>query len=299
LGDAIHDTLPRWLNHGDASMTEPMPWRTADGALSGRLDYNWWASNGPTGGYLVRLALEAVGRLPGFAGVTPRSVDLHVVRLAAADDFDMTVAFSQAAGGVATVAMTFGQGEPFATASVQVGRRLAAQSIEPSHRLGAWPPEVYPEMATPGTRLPPVTGRFHYRPATNPDGTSPQPGWDLVWVSRRAGQCSGQAETATILDCWYPATHMRVVREHLRGSRALMSQPQPTNLIGAHVVFTAPDAAYENLGSVLLGSRLTSVVDGYHFEQQEIWSERGDLLVGAQLVRRQECVQLDHCGAPR
>jgi hypothetical protein len=78
-----------------------------------------------------------------------------------------------------------------------------------------------------------------------------------------------------------------------------VSQPPATNLIGAHVVFTAPDAAYENLGSALLGSRLTSVVDGYYFEKQEIWSERGDLLVGAQLVRRQERVQLDDRRAHR
>ena len=64
-GHPTRETLPRWLNDGIASMTERRPRRTAAGALSGRLDYNWWASNGPTGGYLVRLALEAVGRLPG------------------------------------------------------------------------------------------------------------------------------------------------------------------------------------------------------------------------------------------
>jgi hypothetical protein len=63
--------------------------KQASGALlAGRLNYGWWASNGPTAGYLVSLILESVGRLPGMHSMTPRSVDLRIVRLAAADDFD-------------------------------------------------------------------------------------------------------------------------------------------------------------------------------------------------------------------
>src|SRR6476646_9999295 len=134
------------------------------GALSaGRLNFGWWASNGPTAGYLVSLVLESVGRLPDLDSVTPRSVDLRIVRLAAADDFDVTAAFAQAAGGVATVMVTLAQGEPFATASVQFGRRLDQESIAPSDRLSAFPPEAYSEMKIrPG--LPPVTRQFTYRP---------------------------------------------------------------------------------------------------------------------------------------
>ena len=52
----------RALNDRNASMTEPRPRGTADEASSGRLDYSWWASNGPTGGYLVSLAVEAGSR---------------------------------------------------------------------------------------------------------------------------------------------------------------------------------------------------------------------------------------------
>jgi len=270
-------------------MTDVPAKQTSGVLLAGRLDYGWWASNGPTAGYLVSLVLESVGRVPGLDSVTPRSVDLRIVRLAAADDFNVTAAFAEAAGGVATVVVTLAQREPFATASVQLGRRLAEESIAASHRIGAFPPEAYAEMKIrPG--LPPVTGQFTYRPAINPDGTSPHPGWDLVWVNPRSGQYSGRERTAEILDCWYPAGHMRAVGQYLRRAqpRSELRQPAATNLLGAHVEFTSPDAAYADLGNALLASRLKSSANGYQFEQQEIWSDRGDLLVYAQIVRRLE-----------
>jgi len=271
--------------------------KQASGALlAGRLNYGWWASNGPTAGYLVSLILESVGRLPGMHSMTPRSVDLRIVRLAAADDFDVVAAFAQTAAGVATVAVTLAQREPFATASVQLGRRLAEESIAPSHRPRTFPPDAYAEMEMRRLDLPPVTGQFTYRPATNSDGTSPKPGWDLVWVSPRAGQYSGREHTAKILDCWYPASYMRAVREHLGRAQppSELSQPAATNLLGAHVEFTSPDEAYADLSNALLASRLKSSADGYQFEQQQIWSDRGDLLVDAQIVRRQERAQVAH-----
>jgi hypothetical protein len=282
-------------------MSDAGPKQTSGALLAGRLDFGWWASNGPTAGYLLSIVLESVGRLPGLHSVTPRSADLHIVRLAAADDFDVTAAFAEAAGGVATVMVTLAQREPFATAAVQVGRRLAEESIAPSQRLGAFPPEVYAEMEMRRSSLPPVTGQFRYRPATNPDGASPQPGWDLVWVSPRSGQYSGREHIAKILDCWYPASYMRAVREHLGRMQPLieLSEPAATNLLGAHVEFTSRDEAYTDLTNALLASRVKASADGYQFEQQEIWSDRGDLLVDAQIVRRQERPQVAHSAERR
>ena len=67
-----------------------------------------------------------------------------------------------------------------------------------------------------------------------------------------------------------------------------LREPAATNLLGAHVEFSSPDDAYTNLSTTLLATRLKSSADGYQFEQQEIRSDRGDLLVDAQIVRRQE-----------
>jgi hypothetical protein len=101
-------------------MTDARAKQASGALLAGRLDFGWWASNGPTAGYLVSLVLESIGQLPGLDSVNPRSVDLRIVRLGAADDFDVTAAFAEAAGGVATVMVTLAQREPFATASVQL-----------------------------------------------------------------------------------------------------------------------------------------------------------------------------------
>jgi len=279
----------------------PEPAQTLGALLTGRLDFGWWASNGPTAGYLLSLVMESVGRLPGLRSVTPRTVDLRIVRLAAADDFEVTAEFAEAAGGVATAMVTLAQREPFATASVQVGRRLAEESIAPSHRLSVFPPEAYREMEMSRSRQPPVTSHFHYRPAANPDGTRPQPGWDLMWVSPHSGHYSGREHIAKVLDCWYPASYMRAVHEHLARGQPLheLSQPAATNLLGAHVEFTSPEEAYADLSNALLASRLKASADGYQYEQQEIWSDRGDLLVDAQIVRRQERPQVAHSAERR
>ena len=282
-------------------MTDTPAQQSSDVLLTGRLDFGWWVSNGPSAGYLVSLVLASVGRLPGLDSVTPRSVDLRIVRLAAADNFDVTASFARAAGGVAAVVVTLAQGEAFATASVQLGRRLAEESIPPLHRLGALPPEAYVEMEMGRPDQPPVTGQFTYRPAMNADGASPQPGWDLVWVSPRSGQYSGRERTAKILDCWYPASYMRAVREHLGRVQppSELREPATTNLLGAHVEFCSPDDAYANLNNALLATRLKSSADGYQFEQEEIWSDRGDLLVDAHIVRRQERPQVATSGETR
>ena len=189
--------------------------------------------------------------------------------------------------------VTLAQREPFATASVQLGRRLAEESIAPPHRLGAFPPEVYAEMEMRRPGLPPVTGQFTYRPATNPDGTSPQPGWDLVWISPRSGQYSGHEQTAKILDCWYPASYTRAVCEHLgraqppsaesaRGNEPARS-PRRVHLARRGLRRSQRFAAGEP--SEILGRRIP-------VRTAKIWSDRGDLLVDAQIVRRQERPQV-------
>jgi hypothetical protein len=122
-----------------------------------------------------------------------------------------------------------------------------------------------------------------------------------VWISPRSGRFSGRQTAAKILDCWYPASYMLAVRQHL--GLALppsdLGQPAATNLLGAYVEFTSPDEAYADLGYALLASRLKSSFDGYQFEHQEVWSDLGDLLVDAQIVRRQQRLRLAHSDKTR
>jgi hypothetical protein len=93
-----------------------------------QLDFGWWASNGPTAGYLMRLALEALDHnVDSDAKV--RRIDLHVLRLAAAAPFDVNVSTNPGAAGLHLVTVTFGQIEPFAVASLTLG---AAERRPPS-----------------------------------------------------------------------------------------------------------------------------------------------------------------------
>src|SRR6266581_7192672 len=87
-----------------------MTWLPA--TTSGSLDYGWWASNGPTAGYLMRLALDAIGD----AGI--RRIDLHVTRLAAAGRFELAFDGATDPADLQVLRGTFNQGHPFATVTV-------------------------------------------------------------------------------------------------------------------------------------------------------------------------------------
>jgi len=143
------------------------------------LDFGWWASNGPTAGYLMRLALEALDHNVD-TDASVRRIDLHVLRLAAAAPFDVTVSTTPGAAGVDLVTVTFGQMESFAVASLTLGadeRGSAAGDVEPPAALTL---EAYRPMATRSGNLPPVTSQFVYRPTAEPDGRGPRAAWDVV-----------------------------------------------------------------------------------------------------------------------
>jgi hypothetical protein len=251
-----------------------------------RLDFGWWASKRPTAGYLVRLALEAIARVTHPAG-TVRRADLHVLRLAAAAPFDVALSAQPGAFGLHLWTLTFDQGGPFAVASV-----LAAPDYGPASPGDASPPsalplEAYPPMRTPAATMPPVTSRFVYRPTTELDGSGPRAGWDVVWATPTDPQLGGQALVASLIDCWYPPNHMRAVRAHLGAGQPLI-EPQGTSLVATSVAFTAPSSAYHDLRHALLANQIASVSDGYYFERSEVWSEHGQLLATAELLRRNQ-----------
>jgi hypothetical protein len=108
------------------------------------LDFGWWASNGPTGGYLASLVLEASCRATALSQSWARSVDLHVVRLAAADRYQTTVSALGGPTGITVCMVNFAQGEPFATANVQFGPPRGD-----SHGGDAGAPSVLPAEAYP------------------------------------------------------------------------------------------------------------------------------------------------------
>jgi hypothetical protein len=260
------------------------------GRASGRLDFGWWASNAPTGGYLTRLSLDEAGRVTGADASTARCVDLHILRMAAADDFETSVEVAAGPSGLALVTVTFRQARPFAVASVYFSPSdgPASAYVADAAPPAALPPLAYAEMTMGGTARPPVTSQFRYRPTTALDGTGPRPGWDVFWVQPARRYPVGRAGVVGMIDCWYPPSYMRSVREYLRDPRDALTEPGPTNLMGVEVLFSAPDSSYDNTNFALVANRMSTSTDGHYFEHSEIWSEQGELLITAQLLRRDQ-----------
>jgi hypothetical protein len=248
------------------------------------LDYGWWASNGPTAGYLMRLAADAIAQRCPTNGSAVR-IDLDVARLAGAAPYVVTVASDVGTSGVAHNLVAFQQGSPFAVASVLTATGSARPAVSDLTPPAALPAEAYRAMATPSSTLPPVTARFVYRPTTDLDGPDPRPGWDVVWLTPTDPRLGGRALVASAIDSWYPAHFMRTVREHVRTGSPL-EQPAPTVLVAASLSFTASDPAYERARHLLLASQLTSNVGRHFFERSEVWSDDGALLATAELVRK-------------
>jgi hypothetical protein len=283
MGDSTVSNIPR---AGSAFPREQHEKRRA----SGRLDFGWWASNAPTGGYLTRLSLEEASRVTGADATTARCVDLHVLRLAAADDFETSVEVAADPSGLALATVTFRQARPFAVASVYFS---PSDGSAPAYLADADPPAVLPalayaEMTMGGTTGPPVTSQFRYRPTTGLDGTGPRPGWDVFWVQPARRHAAGRAGVVGMIDCWYPPSYMRSVREYLQDPRHALTEPDATNLMGVQVLFSAPDSSYDNTNFALVANRMSTGTDGHYFEHSEIWSEHGELLITAQLLRRNQ-----------
>jgi hypothetical protein len=251
--------------------------------------YGWWASNGPTGGYLSALALDAIGERDQLHGWRVISVDLNILRTPVADAFEAIVSFEPGMGRTVLAVVTFTQERPVAAASIYLTADLAAESILTRRPPSVLPPEAYAVMVTPPSTSPPVTSQFAFRPIVTPEGRSGHPGLDLVWV-RPAVARSGDQGIVQMVDCWYPANHMRVVRDYLDARDMELRDPPETNLLASHTLLLHPQDLGDTTNHVLLTTRLDAIVRGVHFEQWQLWSEGGQLLATAHLIRRERRV---------
>ncbi len=252
-------------------------------------DYGWWASNGPTGGYLSALALDAIGERDQLHGSRLISIDLKILRTPAADAFEVIVSFEAGVGRTALAVVTFTQERPVAVASIFLTADLAAETIPIQRPPSVLPPEAYAVMVTPPSTSPPVTSQFGYRPVFSPEERSRHPGLDLVWV-RPAVPRSGDHGIVQMVDCWYPANHMRFVRDYLDARDMELRDPPETTLLATHTLLLHPQDLGDTTNHVLLTTRLDAIVRGVHFEQSQLWSEGGRLLATAHLVRRERSV---------
>lgn len=250
----------------------------------GILDFNWWASDGPTGGYLISLAIEAAsraGQLPYTLGL---SLDLRIVGGASADGYEAALVTVKTGSGSDT-AIVFQQNTmPFAIASLRGTPSEQEAIMTSSVPAGALPPQAYDEMAWQQPS-PPVTSQFSYRPVVSSDGTSLFSDWDLVWIRPMSFDALRYGATG-VVDSWYPANFMRAVREFLQGETSFLHEPSATELLTLRATIADPKQSLAPDEHVLLASRLTSARSGQYDEYFEIWSESGSVLVAGRIIRR-------------
>lgn len=264
---------------------------TADsGERVGQLEYRWWASNGPTGGYLARLALDTACRWADRHAGAVRSVDLHVLRLTVAGPYTTVTSALRGQASVTAATVTFNQDHPFALATVHfvpehAGTSSVASDLEPPAAL---PAPAYSPMNLDHGSFPPVMYQFTHRPTTGFEDEIPRPGWDCVWTSPNRHPWSGRADALNTLDCWYPPAYAQAVRRYLDDPRSELADPPPANLISLQAHFTATTVQYDDLEPVLVANRVAATADGHWFEQSELWSQHGQLLLQAQIVRRHQ-----------
>jgi hypothetical protein len=256
------------------------------------LDYGWWASNGPTGGYMLALSMNATADPGGSPPRSIRTVELYMLGPARASGYRSRIKpMATSAGGLVT-AITFSQADLFALAIVHQDPQDPA--ARPQRRGDTRAPDVgvaamYPPMAMREGVSPPVTSQFTYRPVGPNDAPNERTPRDFVWLqARRVHNFSGRSLIASMLDCWYPAIYMRTVREFLIGNTAQLEDPAPTTLVSAHLTFTASSYAFDTRLEVLLATELVSASHGHYLERTEIWDGSGALLATADLIRRDE-----------
>jgi len=170
-----------------------------------RLDFGWAASNGPTGGYLASLRLDANPRGPTRRDRGAQRRGSSVLRLAERRTRYARTSPSRPARPASPLASLPSTNKTSVrTASVDFKPVPSAVRIPTTGRPpGALPPEAYAELAEHRLNGPPVMGQFVYRPTTDPDGQSPKPGWDLDGYVP-CGRCQGEAASRVSSDSWYP-----------------------------------------------------------------------------------------------
>jgi hypothetical protein len=171
--------------HGRLAVTENPVGRRSAGAVldTGTLDYSWWASDGPTGGYLLRLALEFILDLKADVDEI-RSITVQVLRRAAASSYTVEATALPGANGVRVLTVIFGQQGPFAIAHVVFARPRGEGFASDAMPPAVLPSAAYDVLKTSDGSGPPVLRQFDYRPTTGPDGSIARDGWDLTWVRR-------------------------------------------------------------------------------------------------------------------
>jgi len=245
------------------------------------LDLGWWANNGPTGGYLLSLALAAADEQDQVPGQVVRHAAVH----------------SWSCRSLVRSHTSYPAPE-----SIRERRYIRRLQAAPPVRHRAGDQRRCRRPSRPGDATPsagptqrslspdrdvlatgPVTQHFEYRPTGDIDGRGPRDGWDVVWLTPLDTNSKTAAARRVDVRLLVPAEPHASCEQHLRNGEPLC-QPSPT-VLTRHGFVHRGRPRYDDISHALLASQVTGTTGGWIFERHEIWSQRGVLLAAADLAR--------------
>ena len=245
------------------------------GGLRAHADPAWSGFAGAHGGWLAAVALRAAVHVAGDAARAPRSLAIQLAAPAQAGPVGLRARLDRAGRTLSHVTLRAEQdGATVATAAAILGR--AGGSVV---HAAATMPDVPPPGGCPPLLEKPVAGAgagllVEHRPAAGPLPLAGDARAELVVWMRLAEGRPVDAVLATVLaDAAAPALYAHLT--------------EPLFMPSVELAFQYAPALAEPQGEWVLGVfRNVAAADGYAWEDGELWSEDGTLLVRARQLRR-------------
>lgn len=181
-----------------------------------KLDFAWWASNGPTAGHLFQIAIRSVEGAGLLEVSSPSTVDLQVFGFGTPGEVKLEGRYASPSpyGHDGLAMIGFSQRNPFAMAQIGIPTPQNGPDLTGAIAPTVLTPKEYPRMSEMKV---PVTRNFYYRPTWLANRPTPKPGWDVVWIEWRRDHARRKELIASIVDAWFPAHFLRVVHDYVGG----------------------------------------------------------------------------------
>jgi acyl-CoA thioesterase len=239
------------------------------GRYGGEASPGWSAPNGPNGGYLAAIVLQALTAEVADAERAPRSLTLHYLRPPAAGALDVAVAVERTGRNVTSLTARLTQHGRLCVLALAAFSRDLPSALD----YAAPPPELPAadelEVHPPPAGAPEISHRLQVRPAV---GAAPFSGADEAvtggWLRLAEPRPADAAAAALYCDAWLPAPYTRLTR----------LAPAPTLDLTIHFRARLPLDGADPAAPVLGVFRSGTSAQGFFEEDGELWSPGGVLL---------------------
>lgn len=246
--------------------------RVDDHRFAVSVDGGWFVA-GPNGGYLAAMLLRAAQSVPETTGRPARSMSVHYLEPAVAGPatLDVEVARAGRSMAFATVRLTQG-GRRVAQAMAALGTGRSPVEFQDLRPGPVAPPEELAPPPLPPELMPPITGRFDYRPVDPVELFSSERSDMWCWLRLAQPRPTDDAVLALMVDALPPAMLFRAGPPHV----------YPTVDLTVHLRHPVPpDHDGWCLGHVVT----RSAAGGFVEEDCDVYDRRGTLLAqGRQLA---------------